>query len=303
MKKILTPLGLGAGLLLLGIALACSWRTASASGGQNLPPQDVYPLPRVIDDSFQVDVLINGRPVTEYAARGRRYIEALDGAEYQVRIHNPLPTRVAVALSVDGLNTIDARHTGAWDAHKWVIEPYGTIEVGGWQMSSSQARRFYFTTERDSYAAKLGQTQNLGVISAVFFRERAPIVVRPVTPGPPRPRYEDKDRVRIPEAGASEDSQTAKEARRSAPPANSAGAYPPPDDESAATGIGRSVRNDVHWITMDLDSRPASEVTIRYEYRASLVKLGIIPRDYPRAEVIDRRERARGFEPGYCPNP
>jgi len=41
--------------------------------------------------------------------------------------------------------------------------------------------------------------------------------------------------------------------------------YPPPDDESAATGIGRSVRNDVQWVHMDLDPKAVSEVTIRYE--------------------------------------
>ena len=79
--------------------------------------------------------------------------------------------------------------------------------------------------------------------------------------------------------------------------------YPAPDDESAATGIGRSVRNDVQWIKMDLDSRPAGEIMIRYEYRASLVRLGIIPRDHPRPQVLDRRERAQGFEPRYCPQP
>src|SRR5207253_10868321 len=62
---------------------------------------------------------------------------------YTLSLHDALPI-------FDGLNTIDARHTGAWDAHKWVIEPYGTIYVRGWQMSSENARRFYFTSERDS---------------------------------------------------------------------------------------------------------------------------------------------------------
>ena len=111
----------------------------------------------VAENGFSVEVLIDGASRTEYAARGHRYVEALENAEYELRIHNPSGSRVAVALSVDGLNTIDARHTSAWDAHKWIIEPYGTINVRGWQMSSENARRFYFTTERDSYAAKLGQ--------------------------------------------------------------------------------------------------------------------------------------------------
>lgn len=202
---------------------------------------------------FQLEVLVNGRPLAEYYARGRTYVEALQGAEYELRVRNHSPARVAVALSVDGLNTIDARHTSASQASKWVIEPYQTITISGWQMSSERARRFYFTNERDSYGAKLGQTANLGVISAVFFRERRQRVI-PITP----PIYRDR----------SDSEQSAR--AQSAP------------KQEAATGIGRSVRHDVSWVDMDLESTPAGEVTIRYEY------------DIPRHL---RREDTRGFSP------
>ena len=272
-------------------------RGAAAEGEVDWPPSAVEDV--AVQNGFAVQVIISGLPASEYAARGRRYIEALENAEYELRIHNPTSSRVAVALSVDGLNTIDARHTSAWDAHKWVIEPYGTISVRGWQMSSENARRFYFTSERDSYAAKLGQAANLGVISAVFFRERGQPVT--VTRAQPKPLY-----------GREDDTRTARDRAESAPTqAGSANAakekslpsYPSPDDESAATGIGRSVRNDVQWVHMDLDPKAVSEVTVRYEYRAALVKLGIIPRDYPKPNVLDRRERAQGFEPRFCPQP
>ena len=123
---------------------------------------------------FQLEVVTDGGPLDVIYGRGRRYVEAREGAEYELVVRNPLPVRVAVALSVDGLNTVDARHTSAWDAAKWVIEPYGTMRVSGWQMSSTRARRFYFTTERDSYAARLGRASDLGVITAVFFRESTP---------------------------------------------------------------------------------------------------------------------------------
>ncbi len=135
--------------------------------------------------SFGVEVLVGGGPLEVIYGRGRRYVEAREGAEYELLVRNPLPVRVAVALSVDGLNTIDARRTSAWESSKWVIEPYGTISISGWQMSSSRARRFYFTTERDSYAARLGRASDLGVITAVFFRESTPRP-HPVTP----PYYE-----------------------------------------------------------------------------------------------------------------
>jgi len=308
-KRMLTVLGLIMALVVfIGLGLRYGSRSAQANPGEAKAfPEESYPETAVAENGFSVEVLVDGRPAAEYAARGRRYIEALENAEYEVRVHNPTSSRVAVALSVDGLNSIDARHTSAWDAHKWVIEPYGTIHVRGWQMSGESARRFYFTTERDSYAAKLGQAANLGVITAVFFRERAPVTITRVTPSERRPPYGEEDRVRdersAPAPKSSGESSTQNGAGRDAAKRPSMQSYPSPDDESAATGIGRSVRNDVQWIKMDLDSRPAGEITIRYEYRAALVRLGIIPREYPRPDVLDRRERAKGFEPKYCPQP
>ena len=236
---------------------------------------------------FQIEVLVNGRRLQEYHARGRVYIEALNGAEYEVRVRNPLPDRVAVALSVDGLNTIDARRTTAWNASKWVIEPYGSITVSGWQMSTQRARRFYFTSEHDSYGAKLGQTANLGVISAVFFRE-VPSRPIPITPAPKQrssDRSQGAERSEAPSTGTGE---------MSSPPQGTLRRMPAED--YAATGIGRSVHNDVRWVHMDLDSRAAGQVTIRYEYYQALVRLGILPRPYPPRDTLTNRERATGFE-------
>ena len=65
---------------------------------------------------FSMEVLVNGVPVTEYPARGTTYVEAIPEAEYSIRLTNSSPVRVAVALSVDGLNTIDARTTSAREA-------------------------------------------------------------------------------------------------------------------------------------------------------------------------------------------
>lgn len=250
-------------------------------------------------EMFEIEVLVGGRPVEQYWARGRRYIEALKGTEYELRIRNPLGVRVAVALSVDGMNTIDARRSSAWDASKWVIEPYQTITIRGWQMSSARARRFYFTSEKDSYGAKLGQTANLGIISAVFFRERSAVTVVP----PPRSTYEDgggrsdESKERAPSSSAGTSANSARQKR--------ADVYPSPDDEAAATGIGRNVRNDVRWVNLNLDSRPTGEVSIRYEYRDALVRLGIVPRPYPiYRDPVDRRERSTGFEDRrYSPEP
>ena len=250
--------------------------------------------------SFGVDVLVGGASLDVIYGRGRRYVEAREGAEYDLLVRNPLPVRVAVALSVDGLNTIDARRTSAWESSKWVIEPYGSIRISGWQMSSSRARRFYFTTERDSYAARLGRASDLGVITAVFFRESTPRP-HPVTPPP---YYEPQPRERS-EARDENDARAQGGERKSRGSAGATAARPRYDDEGyAATGIGRSVGHDVTWIHLPLERTPAAQVTVRYEYRDALVRLGLLPRPRREDDALRRRERARGFEePRYSPEP
>ena len=124
-----------------------------------------------------VEVMVKGVSQPKFVHNGRLYVEALKGREYAIRLRNPYPVRVAVALSVDGLNTIDARETTAGDARKWVLGPYEIVTISGWQTSQSEARRFEFTTEARSYGAALGKTENLGMITAVFFKERVPVPV------------------------------------------------------------------------------------------------------------------------------
>ena len=287
MNRIRFLLGVTAFLLavVFGIGMFALVRRADAAG-----VQDRITTPRKPYSGFELDVIVNGRPLTEYFARGRTYVEALQGAEYELRLRNSSPDRVAVALSVDGLNTIDARHTSAWNASKWVIEPYQTITISGWQMSTERARRFYFTNERDSYGAKLGQTANLGVISAVFYKERRPIT--PVTP--PYPIYRDRDSSE--QSRSQEAPSSSAKSRSMGSAGDNRAPMPAPNDDYAATGIGRSVRHDVRWVNMDLESRAAGEVTIRYEYYSALLRLGVVPRPrepYP----LYRREDARGFSP------
>ena len=289
MQKISLAFGLfGFALsLILAFSLVSLGPDSARVIAQNRVDQTTTVWRRLPQDRFDLEVLVNGRPLAEYYARGRTYIEALKGAEYELRVRNPTSDRIAVALSVDGLNTIDARHTSAWNSSKWVIEPYQSITISGWQMSTERARRFYFTDERDSYGAKLGQTANFGVIGAVIFRERRwPVSVNPPRPITPR-RSEDKEK------SSSQGSADAR-AGESAPGKSTTIMR---DDDYAATGIGRSVRNDVRWVDMDLESQPAAEFTIRYEYYATLLRLGVFPRPYYEPDPIRRREDSRGFSP------
>jgi len=256
---------------------------------------------------YALDVVVDGGVRPEYCARGAVYVEAVRGREYTLRITNPLPVRVAVALAVDGINTLDAGRSAARTAPKWVLGPYETLEVPGWQVNGRDARRFVFTGERSSYGAWLGSTENLGVIEAVFFRERPrPIRVepRPVAPyslpsrgsqaPPPAGAPQAGDEMAGGVSGGVEAAPAPQAAEKSA----SAGKGL--SDEYAATGIGERTRHDVEWVDLELEERPAASIRIRYEFRDQLVRLGVLP-DSP--DPLLRRERARGFEGRYCPEP
>lgn len=234
-----------------------------------------------------VDILVNGVPQQRFAHDGRWYVEALKGRDYAIRLRNPYNVRAAVALSVDGLNTIDARQTTAGEARKWVLEPYQTVTIGGWQTSQTEARRFEFTTEEKSYGQALGKTTNLGVISAVFFKERPRAIIADAAP-------ERAGRLAPPPASPSPSS-----ANREAPAAQSAKRA---DDEYAATGMGRRTGHAVTQVWLDLEEAPAHAVNIRYEFRPQLVRLGILPKTQV-TDPLKRREDARGFEPGFSPVP
>jgi hypothetical protein len=222
------------------------------------------------NNGFGVSVLVGDTPRPEYCQRGTTYIEALRGANFGIRITNPTPYRVAVALSVDGLNTIDAKHTDPRDAAKWVLGPYESTVIPGWQVNGETARSFFFTGERNSYGAALGQTANLGVIEAVFYREKH----REISFYAPRAEGANKNA-----AGAPATAQAA------------------PSEDYAATGMGSRTDHEVETVDIDLESRPAASIRLRYEFRPQLVRLGVLP---AYSDPIERRERARGFE-SYCP--
>ena len=247
---------------------------------------------------FQMEVLVNGTAVPNYHHGGKVYVEALKDREYAIRLSNPLGTRVAVALSVDGLNTIDAHNTEAFLAKKWVLQPYESIVIEGWQVNQQQARKFFFTSEEKSYGQWLGKTQNLGVISAVFFRERPRWDGYPGPIGRPAPekdRTESKTADREPAPGAPASSRS---------DASGAGnATSQRKEDYAATGIGRRMNHDIQWVTMDLDPTPAAALNLRYEFRPVLVRLGILP-TLISADPLNRREQARGFkDTTFCPEP
>lgn len=168
----------------LAALLLCPWPQVNAA-------YQAYPVKSrrmIIDDGvtryethrdrmgFAVQILSDREGVKpETSKNGRPFVTAENGENYSVRIYNPLPVRVAVNLSVDGLNSISGKPRGINDGEKWMIEPYGTIVIRGWQVNGEESRRFFFTDKPKSYAQwrgdRLGKdlSANCGVIGVAYF--------------------------------------------------------------------------------------------------------------------------------------
>ena len=249
-------------LPLLGLITALGFAAAPRAESCVPPPSD-----------YTMEILVDGRPLTTLAGK---YVEATKDREYSIRLTNRTGRRVAAALSVDGLNVIDAKRTSAREARKWILDPWQSITLDGWQVSAETARKFYFTTEAKSYGSWLGRTSDLGVVSAAFFRER------PVAPPPGRIGARSDAEAQAPSAAGEKESRAKLE-------------------DNAATGIGREVDHRVVEVAFDAEPAPASVLTVRYEFRDALVRLGVLPRD---TDALARRERATGFtDTGFAPDP
>ena len=123
-----------------------------------------------------VDVVIldrhTGQVLPVYWHGGERHVAGEPGREYEIRLRNEAGGRVMAVTSVDGVNAITGK-TAATLSSGYVLDPWVSLDIDGWRKSMDQAAAFYFTALPDSYAARTGRPDNVGVIGVALFREQA----------------------------------------------------------------------------------------------------------------------------------
>jgi len=88
----------------------------------------------------------------------RYYVEARRGGRYAIRLANRTGERVAVLMTVDGINVIsgDKQNPGE-KGRMYVLDPWESALIQGWRTSLDDVRRFTFVDEQGSYAARSGK--------------------------------------------------------------------------------------------------------------------------------------------------
>jgi len=122
-----------------------------------------------------------GRWLQVYRHEGRAYIVGKPGHEYQVRVANRLGEDLLAVVSVDGINVITGQ-TADPSQSGYVVAPRGVLDMNGWRRSLAQTAAFYFTALPDSYAARTGRPDDVGVIGVALFRRKPQPKPAPIAP-------------------------------------------------------------------------------------------------------------------------
>ena len=203
-----------------------------------------------------------GRWLQVYRHEGRAYVVGKPGHEYQIRVSNRLGEDLLAVISVDGVNAITGQ-TANPSQSGYVISPRASLEVQGWRRNLSQTAAFYFTALPDSYAARTGRPDDVGVIGVALFRKKPQS--KPIAPIAPE---------------AASGARSAEER-----------------DSRLGTGHGRHEHSPAVHVTFErATSAPAEVLTLYYDSRANLVARGVI------REPVQVAPTPRPF-PGFVPDP
>jgi hypothetical protein len=158
---------------------------AARLGGPEAPrgrfPAHSYPsparaehlLPRPDGLRVGLEVLVDGEPLPTIRHRGKTYLPVPRlGVEYRIRVRNHGPRRVAAVVSVDGLSVINGRPASA-ASPGYLVAARSSILIPGWRRSLEEVAAFSFRERDESYAARMGRPENVGVIGLLAIEERA----------------------------------------------------------------------------------------------------------------------------------
>ena len=200
---------------------------------------------------------------------GEWWVAGQPGSRYAIFVRNRLGERLLTVASVDGINVVTG-DSADWSQGGYVFDPGSGYQITGWRKSDTSVAAFEFSTPADSYAARTGRPENLGVIGLALFRER-PLMPPQIALPAPRPEAS----APIGGVGASKDEARAQLPQSAAP----------------ALGTAHGEREDSyvsHTEFARLHAYPDEIIHIRYDSRENLTAMGIIrPQRYYPSPVPD----------------
>ncbi|MEO8104262.1 MAG: hypothetical protein ABI790_17240 [Betaproteobacteria bacterium] len=212
------------------------------------------------------------RALPVYWYQGKAYVVGTPGNEYQITVRNIAGQDVLVVVSVDGVNVVSGE-TASPQQSGYVVDSWQQMDIAGWRKSLARTAAFYFTSLGDSYAARTGRPNHVGVIGAALYRRKAdPVSYAPDYPAPWSSGSGARDRADAAAPSASPRMQEKSLADR--PSENPSGRL----EDKLGTGHGRSETSPARYTRFERATpQPEEIIRIYYDSYANLVALGVIP--------------------------
>jgi len=262
-----------------------------------------------------------GERLTPIRHDGKLYVPGTPGDRYGIELANRDGRRLLTVISVDGVNVLTGQ-TAAPLQSGYVLNGGQRYSITGWRKNMDEVAQFVFTALPNSYAARTGRPDNVGVIGVAVYREK----VEPPAPVALAPGRAYRDELRDELRNELRDEPRAQESERAAPapaaPSKSLGAAKMDAAESSAAGalaerrrsessppaekkerqrLGTGHGEREHAPTRSTEFARASDspdevITIYYDSRSNLIARGIIraprlaePQPFPGGFVPDPR--------------
>jgi hypothetical protein len=131
-------------------------------------------------NNIEINVLIKGKPITEYPHNGQVYVEGRPGSEFEIEVFNHNPHRIEAVVSVDGLSITDGKDAGP-QSSGYLLNAHERVVIPGWKLNDQQVAAFIFTDKGRGYASQMGKSRNTGVIGLLAYGEKikAPVYTAP----------------------------------------------------------------------------------------------------------------------------
>ena len=206
----------------------------------------------------------NGRELPVYWHEGRAYVVGKPGNEYQINVKNRSGEDLLAIMSVDGVNILSGKTASTTQGGGYVFSAWESSSIRGWRKSMEETAAFYFTQLGDSYAARTGRPDNVGVIGVALY-QRARREPEPLAQAP----FESPWREKRAERSADSASGAMAENKSLARPAPAA---------PLGTGHGRREESRTTYTQFERrTAEPVETIAIYYDSYRNLVAQGVLP--------------------------
>jgi hypothetical protein len=155
---------LGLGLMTMIGGMVGGLFGCSAHAGARLQPQGGGVSLTLVDAS--------GVELPRWVHKGVTWVAGAEGERYGLRLRNETGERLEVVVTVDGRDVLTGDVGDFARQRGYVLAPWQTSTIDGFRTSMQTVAAFRFTSPDDSYSARMGTPQHVGVIGVAVFRER-----------------------------------------------------------------------------------------------------------------------------------